>query len=104
MARIPAWRRASTRRVSLWPATVVKPQKAAAIGSSESSRKYATSLILKLPTVPLINDHAQGFPSPCRYLVRVMLSAGGGWSMRGIERVLAAVLLAGAVGGTALFA
>src|ERR1700758_505268 len=52
----------------------------------------------------LISDDAQ-VPGPfCRYLVRVMLSASGGGSMRGIERVLAAVLLIGAVAGAAVFA
>src|SRR5438034_6818892 len=49
-ARSPACRRASTRRVSLRAATVEKPKNAAARGSSERSRKYATSLTLKLPT------------------------------------------------------
>ena len=39
VARSPACRRASTRRASLCAATVEKPQKAAARGSKDSSRK-----------------------------------------------------------------
>src|SRR5579864_1436810 len=52
----------------------------------------------------LISDDPQVSGPFCRYLVRVMLSALGGGSMRGIERVLAALLLIGAVGGAAVFA
>src|ERR1700674_1108838 len=64
-----------------------------------------TSLSLKLPTVTsLTSDDVQGSGPPCRYLDRVMLSAVGGESMRGIDRVLAVILLAGAVGGAAAFA
>src|SRR4051812_39574850 len=60
-----------------------------------------TSLTLKLP---MISDHVQVSNRFCRYLIRVMLSALGDRSMRGIERVLAAILLLAAVGGAAVFA
>ena len=46
----------------------------------------------------------QGQAPSRRFLVRVMLSDRGGSSMRGIGRVLAAIVLAGAVAGTAAFA
>src|SRR6478735_8537434 len=39
-----------------------------------------------------------------RYLVRVMLSARWGLDMRGIGRIVAAIVLAGAVAGAAAFA
>src|SRR3954465_3844226 len=60
-----------------------------------------TSLTLKLPT---ITDHVQVSDPFCRYLIRVMLSALGGRYMRGIERVLAAILLVSAIAGAAVFA
>ena len=64
-----------------------------------------TSLTLKLPTIPsLISDDVQVSEPLCRYLIRVKLSALGGRSMRGIERVFAAILLLAAVGGAAVFA
>src|SRR5207248_3308492 len=47
-ARRPASSRTSTPRVSLFHATACRPQAAAPRGSSETSRKYATSLSLKL--------------------------------------------------------
>src|SRR4029078_10976822 len=72
--------------------------------SRESTTKYRTSLTLKLPsTVPLIPLDVQVPASGCRYLVRVIFSARKGASMRGIDRFLAAILLAGAVGGVAVF-
>src|SRR5713226_9085862 len=49
-----------------------------------------------------MND--QGIGCPCRYLFRVMFSASRGESMSGIGRVIAALLLAGAVAGAAAFA
>src|SRR5436190_14485721 len=49
-------------------------------------------------------DHVQGSPPFCRYLVRVMLSAGGAENMRGIERVITGILLAAAICGSAAFA
>src|SRR5712672_2235512 len=64
-----------------------------------------TSLTLKLPTtLSRISDDVQVSDPFCRYLIRVMLSALGGRSMRGIERVLTAILLLAAVGGAAVFA
>src|SRR2546421_4639459 len=53
---------------------------------------------------PSRSDHVQGSTPPCRYLFRVMLSARGRESMRGIERFLAAILLVGAIGGAAALA
>src|SRR4051812_15766987 len=64
-----------------------------------------TSLSLKLPMVlSLTSNDVQVSGPSCRYLDRVMLSAVGGASMRGIDRVLAVLLLLGAVGGAAAFA
>src|SRR5690242_6889360 len=64
-----------------------------------------TSLTLKLPTVfPFVSSHVQAFGPPCRYLIRVMLSAGRPGTMRGIERVFAGILLLAAIAGAAAFA
>src|SRR4030081_1668074 len=64
-----------------------------------------TSLSLKLPTVTsFTSDDVQVSGPSCRYPNRVMLSAVGGENMRGIDRVIAVILLVGAVGGAAAFA
>ncbi len=95
----PASRRSSVLLVTLRSATWLKPQKAAASGSTESARNVPTNLSLKLPSILPFR-----FPDWRPITPLGVFSAGGGRIMRPtiVRTLTVALATAGTAGAIAL--